>query len=218
VPRIACLHTAESNIAIFDAALRELALGAVALRHHLRADLLAAAERAGGLTAAVADETADVLGKMCSGADAVLLTCSTLGPAADAAANGASGPVLRVDAALARQAAKDGGKVVVLCAVTTTLEPTRLLFEDAARATGAEIVVRLVPGAWDLFKAGDRDGYLALIAQAADDAFGEGARQVALAQASMAPAASLTSSARRPLSSPTAGLAAVIALLGADRP
>src|SRR5260221_713152 len=52
--RVACLHTADSNIAAFEAARRELGRDGVALRHVVRADLLEAAERAGGLTAALA--------------------------------------------------------------------------------------------------------------------------------------------------------------------
>ena len=210
MPHIACLHTAESNLAVFDAALRQLGLAGVELRHSVRADLLAAAERVGRLTPAIAAETANALLELCDGADAVLLTCSTLGPAAEAAAKTASVPVLRVDAALAHEAVKGGGKIVVLCAVQTTVEPTRLLFEEAARGTGAEIAVHLVPHAWKAFKAGDRDRYLAMIAQAADEAVRSGAARVALAQASMADAATLVAADQQPLSSPMAGLAAAI--------
>lgn len=211
VPLIACLHTAESNVAVFDAALAELKPAGVELRHYVRADLLAAAERAGGLTATITAQTVDALHELCVGADAVLLTCSTLGPAAEAAAEAASTPVMRVDAALAYEAVKDGGKVAVLCAVETTVEPTRLLFERAARATGAEVAVHLVPHAWEAFKAGDRSRYLAVIAQAADEAIRSGATRVALAQASMAAAAPLVAAGPRPFNSPAAGLAAAIA-------
>ena len=209
--RIACLHTAESNIAVFDAALRASGLAGVELRHTVRADLLAAAEAGGGLTPDIALQTADALRGLQAQADAILLTCSTLGSAAELAAKDASVPVVRVDAALAEQAVADGGKVVVLCAVETTMEPTRSLFEKAAQATGAEVAVRLVPRAWEAFRAGDRDRYLAIIARAADEAMQAGAARVALAQASMAPASSLALADRRPLSSPLAGLAAVVA-------
>ena len=46
--RIACPHTAESNVAVFNAVLGKLGLAGVELRHHVRADLLDAAERATG--------------------------------------------------------------------------------------------------------------------------------------------------------------------------
>lgn len=210
MPRIACLHTAESNVAVFDAALRQLDLAGVELRHSVRADLLAAAERAGRLTPAIAAQTAEALRELCDGADAVLLTCSTLGPAAETVMETTPIPVMRVDAALAHEAVKGGGKVAVLCAVETTVEPTRLLFEEAALVTGAKIAVHLVPHAWEAFKAGDRDRYLAMIAQAADEAMRSGATRVALAQASMAGAATLAAADQQPLNSPMAGLAAAI--------
>ncbi len=210
MPRIACLHTAESNVAVFDAALRELGRDDVELQHLVRADLLADAEAAGGLTPAIAAETSGELRALCGDTDAVLLTCSTLGPAIDQAAPGASVPILRTDAALAHEAVRDGGKIVVLCAVATTLEPTRQLFAEAVRDTEAEIVMRLVPGAWDAFKAGETERYHAIIAKAADEALREGATRVALAQASMAGAAKLATIDPRPLTSPGAGLRAVV--------
>lgn len=208
VVRIACLHTAESNVAVFDAALEVAGLPGVELRHEVRADLLAAAEREGRLTSEIAGRTAKALRGLCAGADAVLLTCSTLGPAAEAAAVDAAIPVMRVDAALAAEAVKGGGKVVVLCAVETTMEPTRLLFEAAASATGAEVVVNLVPGAWEMFKAGDRNTYLEMIAHAAVEALQSGASRVALAQASMAGACDLIPSHMLLFNSPVTGLMA----------
>jgi hypothetical protein len=195
--RIACLHTAASNIAVFDEAASGMD---VQLEHHLRADLLAAAEAADGLTEAIRAETASVLAGLRMGADAVLLTCSTLGPAA-------AGDVVRVDAALASDAAASGAAgIVVLCAVQTTMEPTRALFA-AASGPDTPIELRLVAGAWDRFRAGDIAGYHQLIATAADAAFATGAGVVALAQASMAGAAALCSCGV-PLTSPQSGLAA----------
>ena len=215
MPRIACLHTGDSNIEVFDVALQELGTEGVELRHSVRADLLAAAEQAGGLTPEIAEQTAGVLRGLCDGADAVLLTCSTLGPAAETAAATASVPMFRVDAMFAREAVRGGGKVAVLCAVQTTMEPTRLLFEKEARDTGAKVVMHLVPGAWDMFKAGDHSRYLSMISVAADKAFQDGADQVVLAQASMTGAAKLTTSGRVPLTSPAIGLAAAIEAVAA---
>lgn len=203
--RIACLHTAESNVARLDAALEALGASAT-LIHAVRPDLLARAEAAGGLTDDVAAETARVLDALSLEADAALLTCSTLGPAA----TGFVRPVVRVDAALADAAAAHGGRVVALCAVETTLGPTRALFEEAAARTGAAVDVALVPGAWERFRAGDQAGYLRLIADAADAALEAGADIAALAQVSMAGAETLTRSRKPVLSSPAIGLRAAI--------
>lgn len=206
--RIACLHTAAGNIAVFDAACPP---GAT-LTHTLREDLLKDAEAAGGLTDAIATRTAEALEALATpGVDAVLLTCSTVGPGAAKAR--APIPVLRVDAALAEQATKGGGKVVVLCAVETTVEPTRAIFAEAAARHGATLDVRLVPGAWAAFRGGDPARYHAIVAEAAEAAFAEGATQVALAQASMSGAVALAKG-RKPLASPPVGLAAALHAAG----
>jgi hypothetical protein len=208
VPRIACLHTAQSNIAVFDAAVRGLD---VSLSHVVREDLLQSAEAQGGLTPEITRQTANALLAMTGNVDAVLLTCSTVGPGAAEAASLASIPVLRTDAALADAAISVGGKVVVLCAASTTVEPTRALFEAVAAGTSAQVDVQLVESAaWAAFRAGDTQAYFDLIARAAARAFDEGATVVALAQASMSGAAALCKGGPV-LTSPAAGLASAYA-------
>jgi len=209
---IACLHTSESNIAVYEAAAKALGLPEGTLRHHVRADLLLAAEKLGRLTDEISAETAALLWHLAEDADAVVLNCSTLGPAVSKVAAGAGAPIIRADAALAEQAVKAGGKVLVLCTVETTIIPTTALFEAAAKATGAEIEVRLVPGAWTHFRSGDLRAYLASIADAVREAHGEGAVTVTFAQASMTGAVDLLSDGvERPITGPAAALAAAIA-------
>jgi hypothetical protein len=190
--RIACLHTAESNVAIFEAARPE----GVSLSHVVRPDLLAAAE-VEGLTADVAAATVRALNALGERADAVLLTCSTLGPAA------AGAGALRADAALAEAATSGGGMVEVLCTAPSTLAATAELFGAAAERSGAQVMVNLVPDAWELFHAGDLAAYADRIAREADASQSD---TVVLAQASMAPAAKLT--VREVLTCPAVALAA----------
>ncbi|PYE39957.1 hypothetical protein DFI02_12035 [Rhizobium sp. PP-F2F-G20b] len=213
IVKIACLHTAESNILVFETAAREIGLPAGVLEHQVRPDLLARAELAGGLTADIASETALALLRLSENADAVVLTCSTLGASIDELVGTTSVPILRVDAALARQAVSIGGPVIALCAVETTLEPTTQLFAEAAGLSRTPFEVRLVQGAWTKFKSGDHAGYLSAISEAAETAYGDGASVVALAQASMAGAAPLVRNGLRPLTSPVAGLTAVVSLV-----
>lgn len=209
---IACLHTAESNIPVYEAAAKALGLPAGTLHHHVRADLLLAAEQVGQLTEEIASETAVLLQQLAQEADVVVLNCSTLGPAAPKAAAGTKIPIIRADGALAEEAVKAGGKVVVLCTVETTIAPTTNLFEAAAEATGAEIEVRLIPGAWALFRAGDQPAYLAVIAEAVKAAQAADHVTVAFAQASMTDAALLLPERyAQPLSGPNVALTAAMA-------
>ena len=119
-------------------------------------------------------------------------------------------PHLRADAALAQDAVQGGGRVAVLCAVETTLAPSQALVDAAAKATGATIEMHLVPNAWLAFRAGDTVSYLEMIAAAARAAQAAGCDVVALAQASMAGAASLLPPGFPVLSSPEAGLRAAL--------
>lgn len=202
--RIACLHTAESNVAVFEDARVRLGWPEGALSHHVRPDLLAAAEAAGDLTQVVVDLTRKALCDLGKDAPSVLLTCSTLGPAVPAGAP----HQFRTDSALAELAVEDGGKVVVICAAPSTLKVTGDLFRAAAARTGAQIDLWWVDGAWDMFKAGELEHYEETLAAAADRARKDGATAVALAQASMAGAAERTRQQPAPLTSPMAGLLA----------
>lgn len=208
--RITCLHTAESNIAVFDAAATALGIGSQVLHHAVRADLLAAVERAGKLTPDIAEQTRLALVALAQHCDAVVLTCSSLGPVVELAVAHTRVPILRADEALAFAAVHAGGKVTVLCAIETTIEPTSRLFLRVARQAGASVEVQWVPGAWAMFKAGDLQGYLATVAKAADRAYVEGASIVALGQASMSGAASLVTAGPAPLTSASAGLRAAL--------
>ena len=193
---IACLHTAASNAPLFDAAAAGLPGGAVRLTHHVRADLLREP------TSELLEAAAAQLREMAWHADAVLLTCSTIGGAMDLATD-APRPVLRADAALAEAATRPGGMVQVLYAAPSTRAPTQALFEAAAARTGATIHLRLVENAWPLFLAGDIAAYHAGIARAAKDLPG----RIVLAQASMAGAAALFPQAP-PLTVPAIGVMA----------
>lgn len=215
--KIACLHSAHSNIAVFEAAARQLGLADGTLLHEVQPQWLTLAEQAGGLTADIEHGVRTALLQLAQQADAVMLTCSTLGPAVRGAAQASAVPLLRVDAALAAQAVEHGGRVLALCAVETTLQPTLALFSAAASGSGVRVEVRLVPGAWALFKAGDGEGYLEAIADAASAAYVEGFSLVVLAQASMAGASERVSNGPPPLSSPVAGLARAVAELSRQR-
>lgn len=203
---IACLHTAATNAGLFDTAAAALPGGALRLTHVARPDLLRTPDDA------TLDEAAALLAEMSEGADAVLLTCSTIGEAVGRV-EAARAPVLRADAALAHAALRSGGEVTVLYAAPSSRGPSFRLFDAVAREHGARLRLEIVPGAWALFEAGDLLGYHARVAEVARGALG----RVALAQASMAPAAALLPDAP-PLTVPGTGvMAAARAAVDAKR-
>ncbi|MYR46935.1 aspartate/glutamate racemase family protein, partial [Streptomyces sp. SID5910] len=144
--------------------------------------------------------------------------CSTIGGVAEEAAGGAGVPVLRVDRPMAAAAVAAGRRVVVLAALESTLAPTRALVAEEARRAGrpVEVRTRLVDGAWPCFEAGDTDRYVRLVAAVADAV--TDADAIVLAQASMAPAARLTSTRVPVLASPRLGLAAGAEAVRSSRP
>ncbi|MGW1281498.1 aspartate/glutamate racemase family protein [Streptomyces tsukubensis] len=203
---LALLHTSPVHPPVFDA-LRDRDHPGVELRHLVHEDLLERAV-AEGPDAVAGDVAAVVERAVADGARAVLCTCSTIGAAAEASAARHGVPVLRVDRPMAAEAAARG-RVVVLAALESTLAPTEALIREEAAGRPLELRSVLVPGAWELFLAGDTDGYLDAVARAADAVTDAGV--IVLAQASMAPAAPRTSTAVPVLSSPRPGLRAAVA-------
>ncbi|MFE9095873.1 aspartate/glutamate racemase family protein [Streptomyces sp. NPDC007264] len=206
---LALLHTSPVHIPVFEA-LRDEAHPGLGLRHLVAPDLLDRAREEG--PAAVADDVRRLLGEAAAaGAGAVLCTCSTIGAVAERTAVGVS--VLRVDRPMAAAAVAAGSRVMVLATVESTLGPTVALVREEAAGRAVEVRTLLVEGAWDRFLAGDAEGYVRAVAEAADTV--TDADVIVLAQASMAPAQQLTTATVPVLSSPRPGLAAAAAAAAA---
>ncbi|WP_327239373.1 aspartate/glutamate racemase family protein [Streptomyces sp. NBC_01318] len=206
---LALLHTSPVHVPVFEA-LRDADHPGLALRHLVHEDLLARARDAG--PDAVRGEIEALLaGAVAEGATAVLCTCSTIGAVAESAAESLGVPVLRVDRPMAA-AAVTRDRVVVLAAIDDTLPPTLALLAEEAGNRCVDIRTVLVEGAWARFRAGDRDGYLDLVAAAADRV--TDADVIVLAQASMADAATRAATRIPVLSSPRPGLSAAAAAAG----
>jgi len=218
------LHTVPALAARFDADLDAAAPGLRRL-HVVDGWLLATAVASGVTPEVEAAVLAHVRHLAAAGASAVLVTCSSVGEAAEAAAARVDVPVLRVDAPMAREAvaraAAPGarGRVAVLATLASTLGPTGRLVERAAADAGAAVRVeaRVVDGAAAARESGDGDRADDLVARAVAEA-AAGADAVVLAQASMAGAAARADAAVPVLTSPAGGLAALVgALAGGAR-
>ncbi|MEU9579099.1 aspartate/glutamate racemase family protein [Streptomyces chilikensis] len=203
---LALLHTSPVHVPVFDA-LRDEGHPGLRLRHLVDEDLLARA-RAHGPAAVAGAVTRALAGAVADGARAVLCTCSTIGDVAERASARVGVPVLRVDRPMAAAAVAAGRRIAVVAAVESTLGPSAALVRDEAARAGGPVEVRalLVEGAWARFEAGDTEGYLRAVAGFVDGI--RDADAVVLAQASMAPARGLVTSAVPVPDGPRTGLAA----------
>jgi Asp/Glu/hydantoin racemase len=144
------------------------------------------------------------------GADAILVTCSSVGGVVDAARPFAGVPLLRVDQAMAEQAVERGTRIGVLATLWSTLRPTAVLIERTARESDRDVEVRdrLCDGAFEALREGDTERHDKLVREGLRELIGW-ADVIVLAQASMARVVdSLSEDERRTpiLSSPRLGM------------
>jgi Asp/Glu/hydantoin racemase len=121
------------------------------------------------------------------GADAILVTCSSVGGVVDAARPFAGVPLLRVDQAMAEQAVERGARIGVLATLWSTLRPTAVLIERTAREADRTVEVRdrLCDGAFEALREGDTARHDELVREGLRELIGW-AEVIVLAQASMA--------------------------------
>ena len=122
-----------------------------------------------------------------SGADMVLVTCSSIGAAIEAAAQTAKVPVLRVDQPMADLAIQSGRRIGVIATLATTLNPTSDLVRRRAEIAGkqVEITSKLCEGAFDALMSGDTARHDERVKAALKDLSAQ-VDAILLAQASMA--------------------------------
>ncbi len=122
-----------------------------------------------------------------AGADFILFTCSSIGPAVETAATLTSVPVLRVDQPMADMAVQTGKRIGVIATLSTTLAPTSDLVRRRAIATGKEIELKAVlcEGAFDALMSGDAATHDKKVGDALKQLVNE-VDVIVLAQASMA--------------------------------
>jgi Asp/Glu/hydantoin racemase len=143
-----------------------------------------------------------------AGASAVLVTCSSLGPAVDAAMPLCPVPIFRIDDGMAIEAIQRGNRIGVLATLATTMNPTTRLIERHAHRMGHNVFVtsRLCEGAFDKLRNGDRAAHDAMIREGLASIVGS-VDVVVLAQASMANALNEMSEISVPvLTSPKLGV------------
>ena len=179
--RLSFLHTGDIHVATFEALAAELGFDGV-VTHRVEQHLLDRA-RVDGLNS-VRDETLAVLEEF-SSADAVLCTCSTIGPLTDEMMARATN-IVRIDRPALDAACQHGGRRAIVICLESTRGPTLDLLAECAARAGVEVTPRVImcEGAWPFFEAGDLDGFAAAIAKTVQKEVGD-ADCAVLAQASM---------------------------------
>ncbi len=147
-----------------------------------------------------------------SGADVIFSNCSSLGPTIDAARKAVNIPIIKIDDAMALEAAKKATVIGVLATVPTTLEPTIALIEEKAVGLGKilEIYRGLSAGAFDKLISGDTEGHDQMVLASAQS-IAPKVEILVLAQASMTRLAPMLSEATglEVLTSPRLGVQSV---------
>jgi len=187
--KLALIHTSPSLTPMFQA-LCAAWLPGVEVFHMVDESLIRNTVAAGYLETAT---TRRVISQIDSagraGANAVLVTCSSIGEAVTTAAGLFDFPVIRVDDAMAEKAVNMGNRIGVLATLRTTLEPTRTLVHRMAQAMapGRQITVvdMLCDGAFDAVMTGDGPTHDAIVRAALLNLMTQ-VDVVVLAQASMA--------------------------------
>jgi Asp/Glu/hydantoin racemase len=182
-PTVALIHTSPTMVPVFKSLTDELLPG-VSVFNMADESLLRDITREGRLIPRTAKRlVGHVAAAVDAGATHVLVTCSSMGPAVEAAAGLVDAVVLRVDEPMARKAVSIGKRIGVIATLPSTLGPTVDLIQR--RATGLELKSRVVEGAFAAVMGGDGAKHDKLVG----DALRELASQVdviVLAQASMA--------------------------------
>ncbi|GHH75959.1 hypothetical protein GCM10018793_20750 [Streptomyces sulfonofaciens] len=216
-PRVCLLHTVVALPAVFDPLLREEA-PQVSAYHMVDESLLADTIAHGPLPRTTARLASHIREAEAAGARAVLVTCSSIGPAAERIRPLVAVPVLRVDAPMAAEAVRTGARVGVLATLASTLEPTADLIRRQADGLGADVTltVSTCEGAHEARRAGRPERHDELIAAEARRLAAE-IDVLVLAQASMAAAVGTLPPGALGvpvLTSPRSGTAQLAALFG----
>jgi Asp/Glu/hydantoin racemase len=187
--RIALIHALAHSLGPIATAFEKLWPEAT-LMNVLDDSLSADLARDGRLTEAMTERFLS-LGRYvdATGANAVLFTCSAFGPCIEAVARAhAPMPVLKPNEAMIEQAVAKGRRIGLLSTF-----PPKLASMPREFPASVEIVPKLAEGALAALDRGDRAAHDRLVTEAARDL--RNCDVIALAQFSMAPAASMVAEA-----------------------
>jgi Asp/Glu/hydantoin racemase len=184
---LALIHTSPTLTPLFGAVCAEY-LPATNLFHMVDESLIKDTIRKGHLQRVTMRRLLSMIESAeMAGADAVMVTCSSIGAGVVLGQKLFDIPVIRVDEAMAEAAVRMGRRIGVMATLRTTLEPTIALLREKAEEAGIEIeiVESLCDGAFDAVLAGDAITHDRILTEALRNQM-KGVDVAILAQASMA--------------------------------
>jgi Asp/Glu/hydantoin racemase len=185
--KLGLIHTSATLVPVFAQLCKEKLPG-VETFNIVDDSLVKGIREAGEITPAISRRVADYLKSAESaGADQILVTCSSIGPAVEAGAKSVGVPVLRVDQPMADKAVAAGTKIGVVATLSTTLEPTAEVISRRAQLAGKkiELTSKLVEGAFEALMNGEAATHDAKVSAALRE-LSKQVDVIVLAQASMA--------------------------------
>lgn len=186
-PLLALLHTSPTLAPVFNTLCR-LHIPEADLFHMVDESLIQDTVRSGALRKPTVRRLVSQIGSAeVAGADAVLVTCSSIGAGVTLAQQLFDIPVLRIDEAMAETAVRQARVIGVLATLRTTLDPTTALLREKAAQAGRsiELVECLCEEAFPAVLAGDTEGHDRILRRALLEDLRD-VDAIVLAQASMA--------------------------------
>ncbi len=186
--QIAIIHTVQSVADTFGASLREFLGGEVKV-YNIWDDFLAInPNELGEFTVNNKNRLfADIRNAESTGADAIVISCSTLTPHLDHIRPFISVPVIAIDDAMTETAVSLGEKILVIATARSTIDgTTEKVYADAAKAEKKVKVDQMVVSeAFEALKVNDLPRHDAILKDSVKSVSGYDC--IVLAQASMAP-------------------------------
>jgi Asp/Glu/hydantoin racemase len=189
--RLVLLHTVTSLAGVFNDLCAEILPAGTEVWHVVDEILLKVVLAEGRMTPFIYRRVAEhAVAAEETGADAVMLTCSSVAPSVDVARSMIGIPILRVDEAMVDRAISRGTHIGVAATAPTTLGPTTELVQARSREVGRDTQVDAVlcEGAYDALFTGDLETHDRIVRDALKELMIRN-DVVLLAQASMARAA-----------------------------
>jgi len=187
--KIAFLHTADVHVQTFDQLINNLMdkKTDVQLIHEVHPTWLAEVSRV-GITSKLRQDVTALLLHLASNADAVVCTCSSLGPIAQSLGRD---NIFRIDEPMMKKAVINAPVMLAVCLESTRIPSETLLLQMFEQQNlQPKFITQLCSDAWVMFESGDMPLFAQAIAQQLEHALTThpDIGCIVLAQASMAAA------------------------------